>query len=117
AAINNNERAGVNWGAGGGWADGTNAAFPDWVQINFNGSKTIDRVVVYTVQDNFANPVEPNDMMTFTNWGVTDFSVQGWDGAAWVTLGNVSGNNLVRRTVTFSAFTTDRIRITVNNAL
>ena len=52
--VNDNERAGVNWGSGGGgWADATANAYPDWVQINFNGSKSIDRVVVYTLQDNF----------------------------------------------------------------
>ena len=45
SAVNNNERAGTNWGNGGGWADGTPGTFPDWVQITFNGSKTIDRVV------------------------------------------------------------------------
>ncbi len=61
SAVNNNERAGVNWGNGGGWNDATGNAFPDWVQINFNGSKTINRVVVYTLQDNYTAPVEPTD--------------------------------------------------------
>ena len=115
--INNNERAGVNWGNGGGWIDATANAYPDWVEIDFNGSKTIDHVVVYTVQDNYANPVEPTDTMTFSLYGITDFTVQGWNGAAWVTLGTVSGNNLVKRTVNFTAYTTDRIRINVTNAL
>ena len=117
SAIINNERAGVNWGNGGGWNDNTANAYPDWVQINFNGSKTIDHVVVYTVQDNYANPVEPTDTMTFSLYGITAFTVQGWNGSAWVTLGSVSGNNLVKRTVNFSAFTTDRIRINVTAAL
>jgi len=117
SAINNNERAGVNWGNGGGWADGTYGTFPDWVQINFSGSKTIDHVVVYTVQDNFNSPVEPTDTMTFTTWGLTDFTVQGWNGSAWVTLGTVSNNNLVKRTVNFAAYTTDRIRINITNGL
>ncbi len=40
SAVNNNERAGTNWGNGGGWNDATAGVFPDWVQINFNGSKT-----------------------------------------------------------------------------
>jgi hypothetical protein len=53
SAINNNERTGANWGNGGGWADGTPGTFPDSVQIAFNGSKTIDRVVLYTLQDNY----------------------------------------------------------------
>ena len=117
SAVNNNERAGANWGNGGGWHDATPNVFPDWVQINFNGSKTIDRVVVYTLQDNYSNPIEPTDTLTFALYGITDFTVQGWNGSAWVTLATVSGNNLVKRTVTFTAFTTDRIRINVTNAL
>ena len=108
---------GATWGNGGGWADATANVFPDWVQINFNGSKTIDRVIVYSLQDNYPNPVEPTDRLTFTRYGLTDFTVQGWNGAAWVSLGSVSGNNLVKRTVTFPAFTTDRIRVNITNAL
>ena len=117
AAINNNERAGTNWGNGGGWADATPNVYPDWVQINFNGNKTIDRVVVYTVQDNYSSPVEPTDTQTFSLYGVTDFSVQAWNGSAWVTLGTVNGNNLVKRTVSFGPYTTDRIRINITGAL
>ena len=49
SAVNDNVRSGAGWGAGGGWNDGTPGSFPDWVQINFNGQKTIDHVVVYTV--------------------------------------------------------------------
>ena len=94
----------------------TPARFPDWVQINFNGQKTIDHVVVYTLQDNYANPVEPTDTMTFSLYGITAFQVQGWNGTAWVTLGSVSGNNLVKRTVSFAPYTTDRIRIHVTGS-
>jgi hypothetical protein len=117
AAINNNERKGAVWGSGGGWNDATANAYPDWVEIDFNGSKTIDRVIVYTLQDNYPNPIEPTDSLTFTQYGVTAFTVQGWNGAAWVTLGSVSGNNLVKRAVTFAPFTTTRIRVNVTSAL
>jgi hypothetical protein len=117
AAVNNGERAGANWSNGGGWADGTIDTYPDWVQIDFNGPKTIDRVVVYTLQDNWQAPVEPTDSMTFTQYGIVNFTVQGWDGAAWVTLGTVSGNNLVKRNVTFAATTTTKIRVQVTYAL
>ncbi len=82
SAIINNIRTGANWGVSGGWNDNTQNAWPDWVQINFNGSKTIDHVVVYTVQDNYANPVEPTDTTTFTLYGITAFTVQGWNGTA-----------------------------------
>src|SRR4029079_5037964 len=62
-------------------------------------------------------PVEPSDTMTFSLYGITAFTVQGWDGASWVTLGSVSGNTLVKRTVNFAAYTTDRIRINVTASL
>src|SRR6185369_2291915 len=116
SAVNNNERAGTGWGNGGGWADGTPGAFPDWVQITFNGSKTLDRVVVYSLQDNFNQPVEPTDTTTFATYGITAFTVQGWDGVNWITLASVSGNTLVKRTVTFPAYATDRIRINITAA-
>jgi hypothetical protein len=54
--------------------------------------------------------------MTFSLYGLTAFDVQGWNGSTWVTLGSVSGNNLVKRTVSFSPYTTDRIRIVTNGS-
>ena len=109
--------SGAGWGSGGGWNDVTGGTFPDWVQIVFNGQKTIDHVVVVTLQDNYTSPVQPTASTTFTMYGVTDFNVQAWNGSSWVTLGTVAGNNLVMRTVNFTAVTTDRIRINVTGAL
>ena len=118
AAINNNQRTGIGWGNGGGWNDATGGTFPDWVQVNFSGPATIDRVVVYTLQDNYGNPVEPSDTLTFAAYGVRDFYVQGLSGSNWIALGApVAGNNLVKRTVSFAAVTVSAIRITITNAL
>ncbi|MEP7183150.1 MAG: S8 family serine peptidase [Betaproteobacteria bacterium] len=113
AAAIDNDRKGTN----GGWSDNTPNSYSDWLQVNFAGSKTIDRVVVYTLQDNSGSPVEPTDSMTFSLYGVTDFSVRAWDGVNWYTVASTSGNNLVKRSFTFSAITTDRIRIKVTKAL
>jgi hypothetical protein len=68
------------------------------------------------VQDNYLDPVEPTDTMTFSLRGITDFSVQGFNGTGWVTLATVSGNNLVKRTVTFAPYATDRIRVFITHA-
>ncbi|HYO62718.1 MAG TPA: S8 family serine peptidase [Pyrinomonadaceae bacterium] len=117
---NNGDRKGLNWETGGGgWNDSTAAAFPDWWQVNFGTSKTIREVRVFTIQDDYANPAEPTDAMTFTQYGVTSFEVQYWTGAAWATVpgGSVSGNNRIKRTFTFAPLTTDRVRVLVNNAL
>jgi hypothetical protein len=54
--------------------------------------------------------------MTFSYYGATAFDVQAWNGSSWVTVASVTGNNLVKRTVTFTAVSTDRIRVMVNAA-
>ena len=117
SGINDGDRTGVAWGNGGGWNDNTKNTFPDWVTIAFSGSQPIQSVVVYTLQDNLGQGIEPNDTLTFSKFGLTAFDVQTWDGSTWVTQGSVTGNNLVMRTVTFSSVTTNQIRIVTNGSV
>src|SRR5215217_1216011 len=117
AGANNGNRSGAGWGSGEGWNDNapTNT-FPDWLQIDFNGSKTIDEIDVFTVQDNWQNPSEPTETMTFSSYGLTGFDVQYWNGSSWVTVpgGSVTGNNKVWRKFTFAPLTTSKIRVLTN---
>ena len=83
------------------------------VQINFSGNKTIDRVVVYSVQDNYFDGVDPTDSDTCSVYVLVDFTVQAWNGRDWVALATVADNDLCKRTVTFAPITTDQIRISV----
>ena len=119
AAVNNGDRKGSNWGNGGGWNDGSNGVYPDWVQVDFNSTKSIAEIDVFTVQDNYSAPQEPTGTQTFTSYGITDFEVQYWDGANWTAVpgGSVSGNNKVWRKFSFTAVSTTRIRVLVTNAL
>jgi len=119
SAVNNGDRKGIPWSAGGGWNDATANSYPDWVQLNFNGPKTIDEIDVFTLQDNYANPADPTETMTFTTYGITAFDVQYFDGSNWVTVpgGSTSGNNNVWRKFSFAPVTTAKIRVLVNNAL
>jgi len=114
----NGDRRGLNWNNGGGWNDGTINIHPDWLQIDFNGSKTIDEINVITLQDNPATPAEPTESMTFTLYGLTGYSVQYWNDSAWVTLtgGTVSGNNKVWKKFTFTAITTTKIRVLTSSS-
>jgi RHS repeat-associated protein len=110
-------RSGSQWGVDGGWNDGTPNTWPDWLQVQFAGSKTIDTINVFSVQDNYASPVEPTASQTFTKYGLIDFQVQYWNGSGWATVsgGNIVGNNLVRRQIKLSQpITTDKIRVFVN---
>ena len=114
----NGDRRGANWGAGGGWNDATPGSFPDWLQVDFAGTRTISEVRVFSVQDNYTNPLEPTATQTFSLYGLTSFTVQYWDGAQWLTVpgGTITGNQHVWRTVTFPAISTARIRIVITGA-
>lgn len=103
--------------AGSYWNDLTAGSFPDWLQINFSGQKTVGEIDVFFLQDNYATAA-PTETMTFTQMGITAFDVQYWTGSQWVTApgGSVTGNNKVWRKFTFPAVTTDKIRVVVNGA-
>ena len=119
AAMNNGDRKGIKWGAGGGWNDATNNLYPDWAQITFNGKKSINEIDLFTLQDLYTTPLEPTATHNFTKYGVTAFDVQYWNGAGWATVpgGGITGNNLVWRKITFPAVITDRIRVLISASL
>jgi hypothetical protein len=121
AAING-DRLGLHWGSdpatGSGWHDATANAYPDWLEVAFAGPRTISEVDVYSVQDNYASPSAPTPETAFGLYGVTDFEVQYWDGAAWAAIpgATAAGNNRVWRKLTFAPVTTGRIRVVVTGA-
>jgi hypothetical protein len=119
AGVINGDRKGLNWEHGGGWRDATNNAFPDWLQVDFNGAKNISEVGVFSLQDGYANPVEPSEAITFAQYGVTAFDLFYWDGAAWAAVPGaaVTSNNKVWRKLTFPAVTTTKLRLVVRGAL
>lgn len=106
-------RKAVNWTV---WLDNTFNSFPDWIEVSFNGSKTISEIDVITQQDDPQHPVEPTLAQTFSLYGITAFDVQYWNGSAWATVpgGSVTGNNKVWRQFTFAPVTTNKIRVVVN---
>ena len=118
-AANNGDRRGANPGAGGVWQDATSAVWPDWLQADFGSLRTVAEIDVFTAQDASANPLEPTETLTFSQYGITDFEVQYWTGSAWQTVpgGSVTGNNKVWRKFTFTPVSTRQVRVLVLNAL
>jgi hypothetical protein len=110
-AINGN-RKGDDWGRGGAWRGGT-GVFPNWLEVSFQGQKTISEIDVFTTQDGLDNAAEPTSGMTFALYGLTDFQVQYWDGSAWQVVpgGVVSGNNKVWRQIQFAPVTASKVRV------
>jgi RHS repeat-associated protein len=115
SAVNNGDHNGLNAGYGGNWHSST-ATFPQWVEVVFDGSKTINEIDVFSLQDNYPNPIEPTEATTFSLYGLTGFQVQYWNGTAWATVpgGSVSGNNKVWKKITFAPLTTTKIRVLIS---
>lgn len=113
-AINGNNRG--PWGNGEGWNDATENVVPDWIQVDFAGSKTIDEISVFSLHDNYTQENTPTETQTFTLYGLLAFDVQHWNGSSWVTIpgGSVTGNNKVWRKFTFAPITTSKIRVYIN---
>jgi RHS repeat-associated protein len=114
----------------GYWADDTVDSYPDWVQVDFKGPRTISEIDVFTTQDQVLDgsgpPLEPTPDLTFERYGITDFEVQTWGlevqtlgRLGWSTVpgGSVLGNKYVWRRFTFPNRTTSRIRVLVHNAV
>jgi len=117
SAVNNGDRRGAPYGGGGTWSDGTGNVFPDWVQVDFAGAKTIQEIDVIAAQDNKSAPVEPTPTLTCTGCPL-DFTVQYWTGVSWQAVPNgvVQNNTLVWRVFTFTPLTTSKIRVLVQRS-
>jgi hypothetical protein len=91
----------------------------DWLEVDFSGSKTINEIDVFSVQDNYSSPADPTQGMTFSQYGLRDFEVQYWNGTTWLPVpsGTITSNNLVWRQLTFAALSTTKIRVWVTAAL
>lgn len=122
SAIIDGNRRGNPWDSGGGWSSRYQAGYPtasasEWIQIDFDGSKTLSEIVVTTLQDNYASPVEPYVNQTFSGYGIRDFGVWYWNGSGWSVIQNIYSNNQIYRRITFSPITTQKIRIDITAAL
>ncbi len=115
-AIDGDHR-GLNWAKGGGW-NGAGPTNNDWLRIDFDGSKTIDEIDVFMLQDNYASPIEPDLSTTFSKFGLRGFEVQYINAFGfWTDVpdGEVSLNDKVWRQFKFPALKTKTIRVLVNN--
>jgi len=118
STVINGERAGANSTTGGvfnGWIS-SSQTMPQWLQIDFGQTRSIQQIDVFMVQDNYQNPSSPTQDMTFTLFGLQAFEVQYWNGSSWLLVpgGSVTGNNKVWRQFTFAAISTSKIRVLAN---
>jgi RHS repeat-associated protein len=108
----NGDRKGLYVVQNGYWST-AGPGFSAWLEVQFNGSKTITEVDVVTTQDNYNAPVEPTESATFSLYGLTAYQVEYWNGSAWALIpgSTVSSNNKVWKKFSFAAITTTKIRV------
>ncbi|MEP6850421.1 MAG: RHS repeat-associated core domain-containing protein [Acidobacteriota bacterium] len=118
SAIDGRRHTGNNYNADGGWdsATGASTSNPQWLEINFGQSRNISEIDVYTLRDSQNYNTDPTQTETCSTWCIRDFKVQYWNGTGWTDVSNVTGNNKVWRQFTFTAVTTQKIRIYVTGA-
>ena len=107
------------YGSSDGWNDGTPNVFPDWIEVDFARRHRINWINVFTLPDDFKDGRDRDLNEKFSQYGITDFDVQYWNGRAWVTVpgGAVRGNRNIWRMINFPAVVTDKIRVVVLNSI
>lgn len=104
----NGQTSSEAWGTPGvGWQDATAGTFPDTLTINFGTARTIDKLVLYTL-DSATQPA--------STAGVRDYTVNYWDGANWKLLTSVSGNTQGTITSSFGPINTSQLQINITAA-
>lgn len=111
----NGDRTTTGWGANGGWAslpNLTGAAPGETLTVTFNAAYWINEIDVIT----YGTAGAPTLTDTIGGFGITDYTVQYWNGSSWVVLATVTANDKVWRQFTFSAVNTTSIRVNITTA-
>jgi hypothetical protein len=91
SSLNNNERAGMGWGSGGGWNSGApTVAAMGAGHVQRRQDDRQGRLLLGAGQLRQARSSR-YDSTTFSLWGVVNFNVQAWNGTSWYTVASVAG--------------------------
>ncbi len=77
------------------WTNANGAPLPQWVQVDLGKPHVINRAVVIGSRDGVPQA----------------YSLEAWDGFAWVMVANVTGNTQVQRTHDFAPVVASRVRL------
>lgn len=94
---------GERWARGGGWNDGTEGEFPDWIEVALPSPVEIRAVKIITL-----DPAE--------RYGIRDFDVEVRHAGDWVTVAEVRDNASASVVVGVPGIRSDRVRILVRSA-
>lgn len=102
------------WGSAGGWAGNTQV---ENVVRDFETPRTISKISVFTIADAINYNTNPTLTDTFVMYGITDYTVQVWNGSTWDTVGTATANDKVWRDFTFTPVATTKVKLDITAAL
>ncbi|UPK42511.1 discoidin domain-containing protein [Paenibacillus pabuli] len=94
AKINDGDRN-TTLGENYSWANDRNSPLPQYVVVDMRAANSINRIDLYTSQ----------------GYPIADYDLQYWNGLIWVNLVQVTGNQELMRSHTFSAVNTTKVRV------
>jgi len=114
-SVNNGETTSDNWGtSGGGWKDGTQSEFPDYLTLTFDQIRTLNKVMIYTLD---------SDTYPASTYGIKDYELQylapNGDPNSdddWVTYTTVTSNTQGVMTHYLFSVSTQAIRLKINDS-
>lgn len=96
------------------WNSDPFGVLPQTFVIDFSANAIISEVVLYSLQDTYLSPHQPEEGEIFTLFGIVDYTIDYFNGS-WHTAQTITGNNLlIARTILNSQFTGTKVRITIN---
>lgn len=112
-SVNNGDTSSDNWGnPGGGWKDGTQSDFPDYLTFTFDRIRTLHKVTIYTL-DSTTYPAD--------QYGIKDYELQYLTSGGdpnndddWQTYTTITDNTEGTITHYLSSISTEAIRLKIN---
>jgi len=114
-SVNNGDTSSDNWGSpGGGWMDGTQSTFPDYLTLTFDTIRTLHKVTIHTL-DSDTDPA--------SSYGIKDYELQYLTRGGnpdndddWQTHTTITDNSEGTITHYLSSISTQAIRLKINNS-
>lgn len=108
AAINGDRTCSPSYPSGA-WT----GALPGILEVNFGQSRTISEINIIGLREPSPYSGTPTQTDVFTAYGNKNYTIDYWNGTAWINIVTITGNTNVWRQHTFAAITTTKIRANV----
>lgn len=103
------------------WNDNSLGAFPDWLQVDFDGRQYLERIDLFMLADEgYYDKIMPDSRTPSTQFSPRDFKIQYLtENGEWQTIpgADVTGNDKAWQTFSFDTILTSSIRVYITDTM